>query len=74
VAIPALRDARDGSVAIVDELGKMELASPAFREAALDLFERPVAVVATAQVADHSFTRELKRRHAPAVERVTPAK
>jgi nucleoside-triphosphatase len=71
VALQALREGPDRGVAIVDELGKMELASKAFREAVLELLERPVAVVATAQAAGHPFTRELKREHAPAVERVT---
>jgi nucleoside-triphosphatase len=73
VALPALAEVRSGATVIVDELGKMELASAAFRAAVLDLLERPVPVVATAQVAGNPFTRELKRRHAIAVERVTPA-
>ena len=73
VALPALAEARRGSTAIVDELGKMELASEAFRDAVLELLEKPVPVVATAQAAGHPFIRELKRRHALAVERVTAA-
>ncbi|MDQ3933400.1 MAG: hypothetical protein M3340_02075 [Actinomycetota bacterium] len=73
VALPALADARRGSTAIVDELGKMELASVAFRDAVLELLEQPVPVVATAQAAGHPFTRELKSRHEFAVERVTAA-
>jgi nucleoside-triphosphatase len=73
VALPALAEARSGSIAIVDELGKMELASDRFRAAVLDLVTRPVSMVATAQVAGHSFVRELKERHAFSVERVTSA-
>jgi nucleoside-triphosphatase len=73
VAVPALAGAQSGSAAVVDELGKMELASTAFRAAVLELFERPVPVVATAQVAGHAFTRELKQGHRIAVERVTAA-
>jgi nucleoside-triphosphatase len=66
VALPALAGKRD--VFIVDELGKMELASEAFRVAVTELFERPVAIVATAQLARHPFTDALKR--ARGVERV----
>jgi nucleoside-triphosphatase len=71
VALPALAEAPSGSTAIVDELGKMELASDAFRAALVDLLGRPVSVVATAQAANHPFVRELKRRYEFEVERVT---
>ena len=66
VALPAIVAERD--VFIVDELGKMELASEPFRAAVIELFERPVAIVATVQVARHPFTDALKRSRA--VERV----
>jgi nucleoside-triphosphatase len=62
VAIPALEQAGEHEVAIVDELGKMELASDAFREALAALLDRPVPVVATVQSASHAFTDALKRR------------
>ena len=70
VALPALAEGGGGSTAIVDELGKMELASDAFRAAVLDLLGRPVSIVATAQLAEHPFVRELKGQYAFAVERV----
>ena len=60
LAIPALRE--EAGVMIVDELGKMELASEAFRAAVGALLARPLAVVATVQSARHPFTDELKRR------------
>jgi nucleoside-triphosphatase len=66
VALPALSAARE--VFVVDELGKMELASEAFRAAVTELFERRVAIVATIHLARHPFTDELKRRRD--VERV----
>jgi nucleoside-triphosphatase len=66
IALPALATERD--VFILDELGKMELASEAFRTAVTQLFERPVAILATVQVARHPFTDALKRRRG--VERV----
>jgi nucleoside-triphosphatase len=71
LAIPALEEARD--IAIVDELGKMELASEAFRAAVAALFDRRASVVATVQSASHPFTDALKRRRDVEVLRVTSA-
>jgi nucleoside-triphosphatase len=68
VALPSLR--RKVGVFVVDELGKMELASAAFREAAAALFDGKAAVVATVQLARHPFTDELKRREDVDVVRV----
>jgi nucleoside-triphosphatase len=62
VALPALRTPRTGGVVVVDELGKMELASAPFRDAVMQLLDRDVAVVATVQLALHRFTDALKRR------------
>ena len=53
LAIPALEEATEREVAIIDELGKMELASQPFRDAVCALLDRPVPVVATAQTARH---------------------
>ena len=63
LAIPALEQTGEHHVVIIDELGKMELASEAFREAVSALLDRPVLVVATVQSASHPFTDVLKRRH-----------
>jgi nucleoside-triphosphatase len=68
LALPALDP--EGAV-LIDELGKMELASERFREAVLELWERPVPVVATVHTARHPFTDELKRR--ASVVRLTAA-
>jgi nucleoside-triphosphatase len=62
LAVPALERAGEDDVAIIDELGKMELASDAFRDAVSALLDRPVPVVATVQSASHPFTDALKRR------------
>jgi nucleoside-triphosphatase len=62
LAIPALEQAGEHDVVIIDELGKMELASQPFREAVSGLLDRPVPVVATVQSASHPFTDALKRR------------
>jgi nucleoside-triphosphatase len=61
LALPALKAPRDG-VVLIDELGKMELASERFREAVHALFESPVPIAATVHTARHPFTDALKRR------------
>ena len=71
LAIPAL--AAPADVVVVDELGKMELASEAFRDAVTALFERRVAVVATVHARPHAFTDALKRRPSVSVLRLTRA-
>jgi nucleoside-triphosphatase len=73
VALSALDDPGPGGVVVVDELGKMELASAAFCAAVVELFGRDVAVVATVQLARHRFTDALKRRPDIRVVRVTEA-
>jgi nucleoside-triphosphatase len=73
VALPALRTPGIGGVVVVDELGKMELASTAFRDAVMQLLERDVTVVATVHQARHPFTDALRRRPDIRVVRVTEA-
>ena len=73
VALPALRTPRTGGVVVVDELGKMELASAPFRDAVMQLLDRDVAVVATVHQARHQFTDALRRRPGIRVVRVTEA-
>jgi nucleoside-triphosphatase len=63
LALPALGRSSGGRrVFLVDELGKMELASEPFRAAVSELFTEPVAVVATVQQKPHPFVTRLKRR------------
>jgi nucleoside-triphosphatase len=68
LALPALKEVAMGDVVLIDELGKMELASEAFCGVVLELFERPVTIIATVQIAHHPFTDELKKR--PDVETI----
>jgi nucleoside-triphosphatase len=49
-------------VLVIDELGKMELASERFRRAVEELLHRDVSMVATVHVHRHPFTDPLKRR------------
>jgi nucleoside-triphosphatase len=73
VALPALASPPERGVVLIDELGKMELASEAFGTAVSRLLDQPVALVATVHVARHSFTDALKQRPDVEVVRVTGA-
>jgi nucleoside-triphosphatase len=73
LALPALASPADPGAVLIDELGKMELASEAFRAAVSQLLEQPVALVATVHVARHPFTDALKRRPGVELVRVTAA-
>jgi nucleoside-triphosphatase len=68
LALPALAGVRAGDVVLIDELGKMELASEAFCGAVVGLFEGPATIIATVQITPHPFTDELKKR--PDVETI----
>jgi nucleoside-triphosphatase len=72
VALPALQ-APHGAVVLIDELGKMELASQPFRAAVEELFEGPLPLAATLQVARHPFTDALRRRRDVELIRLTAA-
>ena len=69
IALPALE--APGEVVVVDELGKMELASSAFREAVTELLDGDRPVLATVHAFRHPFTDALKRRPDVEVVRVT---
>jgi nucleoside-triphosphatase len=70
VALPAF-EPPPGSVVLVDEIGKMELASERFREAVERLLAEPVALVATVHTARNPFTDRLKRRRDVELIRLT---
>jgi nucleoside-triphosphatase len=61
VALPALSGVEEQEVVLIDELGKMELASDDFRSLVSELFGGRVPLVATVQAARHPFTDALKR-------------
>ncbi len=63
VALPALREAHErGGIVIIDELGRMELASAPFVAAVHDLFIEPLPVMATVHIHKHPITDALKQR------------
>ena len=70
VAIPALSGSGEG-VTVIDELGRMELASQRFREAVARLLDQPATVVATVHAHRDPFTDALKRRPEMEIVRVT---
>jgi nucleoside-triphosphatase len=69
LVLPALRLPADAL--LIDELGKMELASVAFRDAVADLLDGATPVVATVHAFRHPFTDRLKRRPDAEVIRLT---
>ena len=71
LAIPTLEAVRDDEVVVIDEIGKMELASRPFRASLSAIFARDVRVVATIQLAHDTFTDALKRRRDVEVLKVT---
>jgi nucleoside-triphosphatase len=73
LALPALAGTAETELLLIDELGKMELASSSFHAAVADLFEQPVGIVATVQTARHPLTDELKGRSDVETIRVTAA-
>jgi nucleoside-triphosphatase len=63
----------DVSVVVIDEIGKMELVSPAFREAVLVALEGPKVVLATVMARSHPWVDRLKRRDNVTLVEVTLA-
>jgi nucleoside-triphosphatase len=70
IALPAIAHAltTDGAVAIIDEIGPMELLSPAFVVRLEALFDANLPIVATIHQRGHPLTDALKAR--PGVELV----
>jgi nucleoside-triphosphatase len=64
VVVPVIAEAGMDEIVLIDELGKMELASKSFRDAASSLFDDDDAVVvATVHSFRHPVTDALKGRH-----------
>jgi nucleoside-triphosphatase len=73
VALPGLDRPREGGVVVIDELGKMELASERFCDAVTRLFDEAVPIVASVQMGRHPLTDGLKRRDDVEIVRLTRA-
>jgi nucleoside-triphosphatase len=73
VALPALQSPPRGAVVVVDELGKMELASGHFLALVGELLDAPITAVATVHAFRHPFTDQLKSRPGIELMKLTPA-
>ncbi len=74
VAIPALEAGlASGALLIVDEIGKMELFSEAFKALLTQTVEGPAPLVGTLMVGNPPFVRRLKTHPAVTLIEVTPA-
>jgi nucleoside-triphosphatase len=63
LALPAIQRAlQRGGVVIIDELGQMELFSPAFIDSVNRLLDQPVPLVATIHARQHPVTDAIKQR------------
>jgi nucleoside-triphosphatase len=71
IVLPVLRAVPKSGIVVIDELGKMELASERFRAAVDQLYGRAIGVVATVHAHHHPFTDRLKCRDDVEVWRVT---
>jgi len=64
VAVSAIEDAVSrNKIVVIDEIGKMELFSKAFRESVLKAFDSSNPVVAVIMFKSHPFADGIKRRH-----------
>lgn len=72
VGVAALRRAvASGGIVVVDEIGKMELTSDAFKEAVLDAVAGEVRVLGTVMRGSHPWVDDLKAREVVTVWEVT---
>jgi len=63
VGVAALRGAiQEQPVVVIDEIGKMELFSEAFRQAVLEALESGKKVLGTIMLKPHPWADEIKRR------------
>ena len=73
VGLPALEEAAAGAkLLVVDEIGKMELFSPRFREAVLRALDAGGPVLASIMLSSHPFADALKARDDIRLIRLTP--
>jgi len=74
VGLPALEEASGARLLVVDEIGKMELLSPRFRESVLRALDAGRPVLASIMLSSHPFADALKRRDDVRLIHLTPEK
>jgi nucleoside-triphosphatase len=72
IGVTAVRDAlsRDGIV-VIDEIGRMELASKQFRDVVLEALDSPKPVLGTIAIKDTSFAEKIKKRQDTRIIKLT---
>ena len=74
VGVPALREAmRRRHLVVIDEIGKMEMAAPAFRAVVDEALRGPVTILGTILVGPHPWADTIKAHPAVRLIAVTPA-
>jgi len=73
VGVAALRRAAPDTLAVIDEIGKMELLSAPFREAVLEIISRGQRVLGTILLNPHPWADGIKRQPQVRVETLTRA-
>jgi nucleoside-triphosphatase len=74
LGVPALRSAIEaGRLVVIDEIGKMEMASAAFRQAVEEALASPAPVLGTILAAPHPWADRLKAMPSVTLITVTPA-
>jgi nucleoside-triphosphatase len=74
VGVPAIREAvRRRARIVIDEIGKMEMASPAFCHAVEEMLETQAVVLGTILQAAHPWADRIKRHPGVELVEVTPA-
>lgn len=71
IVLPMFDEVPGSAVVVIDELGKMELASAPFRTAVRRLLEQEISLMATVHVFKDDFTDALKRRRDVQVVKVS---
>lgn len=70
VAVPAVREAiRSCDIVVIDEIGKMELFAPSFKEVVIEALQSGKKVLGTIMLAPHPWADGVKQR--PEVEIIT---
>ena len=72
VAVPALKQAlQSKDIIVIDEIGKMELFSPSFKDAVIEALQSEKKVLGTIMLASHPWADKIKERPEVEVIQVT---